>query len=62
MCIRGLTNDLGELLEIVIGHARSCATPQFLTQRLHGGLNSVIDIGITDETAEFVVSFREHAT
>ena len=61
MCTWYLTNELGELLELVIGHARSCATPQFLAHGLHGRLNPGMDISVTDDVAEFVIPVREHA-
>src|SRR5713226_3594477 len=57
---RSFTNRPGYLLELLVGHIRRGSAPHFFAQRLHGGLDPIIDIGIADHTSEFVVPDREH--
>lgn len=60
-CAGGVSDGRGQLLELIVGHVCRCTAPHFVAQRLHGGLDPVIYIGITDDAAEFVIPFREHA-
>ena len=46
--------------ELIVGHGGGVA-PEFLAERLHGGLDAGGDIGVADDAAEFVVPFGEHA-